>query len=533
MPTLNLGRIGSVPKGKWAAGTYKKLDIVRHNGAAWQCKAATTTAQEPSDVASDWMRLVSDGGVTTINGASGEITLKTINGQSIVGDGNISTAIDTGLIGVQGKQGFGAGIYPYQLPSGFSALSGTGDPASANYGNYQYSDGSIMVFVPLFYYRIGHTSSPRYAVYGLNAVDIVGIETFATEAAANAAGYALHRAFKDGGSVKSGFFVDKYLASKNGTTSCRSVKDGVPISLTTDSAYTNSNGMVTSEGTCTGIPADAVLLSRSRGVGTFNVASIFMYDALATLSLAHGQASTSATHCAWYDAINNFPKGCNNNALADTNDAGVTFTTAGDSGSANKPKTGSGSPFAKTTHNGQACGVADLNGSMWQVMLGVTSPGSSATDAAQVANGDAYVLKTSIALSSLRAGWNGTNDTWGDATNLATKYDLISGFFPWGSANGFVYFGNGSNQVFSGATSGASYLRKCCGVQETTAGTSASGTNQFGADACYQHNITNLFPLASGHWASAANAGVFYRSWRYYRSLSSAEFGFRAAAYGL
>lgn len=61
MPTLNLGRVGVVPRGNWVAGTYKKLDVVRHNGAAWQCKAALTTTQEPSDVASDWMKLVEDG----------------------------------------------------------------------------------------------------------------------------------------------------------------------------------------------------------------------------------------------------------------------------------------------------------------------------------------------------------------------------------------------------------------------------------------------------------------------------------------
>ena len=438
-----------------------------------------------------------------------------------------------GLIGTQGGQGFGVGEYPHTLPSWITAMSGTSDPASANYGNYQGADGSVMVFVPKFFYRIGHTSSPRYATYGLNAVDIVGIETFASEAAANAAGYALHRAFKDGGSVKSGFFVDKYLASKNGSASCRSVKDGVPISLTANTSYTNSNGMVTSEGTCTGIFADAVLLSRSRGVGTFNVASIFMYDALATLSLAHGQASTSATHCAWYDATNNFPKGCNNGSLADTDDSSVTFVTAGDSGSTAKPKTGSGNPFAKTTHNGQACGVADLNGSMQEAMLGVTRPGSSATDTAQVANGDAYVLKTSVALSSLRAGWNGTNDAWGDATNLATKYDLISGFFPWGSAIGGVRFGNGSNQVFSGTTSGTSYLRKCCGVQETTAGTSASGTNQFGADYCYQYNRANLFPVGADYWYGAAGAGVFFRGWLNSRTTDGYGAGFRVSAYGL
>lgn len=61
MPTTNLGRIGYVNKGNWTAGTYKRLDVVRHAGAAWGCKAATTTTQEPSPSATDWMLLVQDG----------------------------------------------------------------------------------------------------------------------------------------------------------------------------------------------------------------------------------------------------------------------------------------------------------------------------------------------------------------------------------------------------------------------------------------------------------------------------------------
>ena len=433
-----------------------------------------------------------------------------------------------GLIGTQGGQGFGVGVYPHTLPSGFSALSGTGDPASANYGNYQYSDGSIMVFVPKFFYRIGHTSSPRYATYGLNAIDVVGVETFADEAAANAAGYALHRAFIDGGTEKSGFFIDKYLASKNGTTSCKSVANGNPISLTTNTSYNPSNGMTG----CTGILADAVVLARSRGAGTFNVASVFMYSALALLSLAHAQASTSTTHCAWYDVTNNFPKGCNT-SLKDVNDASVTFTSAGNSGDANKPLTGSGNPFAKTTHNGQSCGVADLNGAMYQVMLGITNAGTSATDTAQVANGNAYVLKRSVSLSSLTGGWNGANDAWGDAANLASKYDLVSGLFPWGSATGWTYFGNGANQVFSGAASGVSYSRTACGVQDTVNGASASGTNQFGADGCYQYNRANLFPVGAGYWDFAASTGMFYRFWNYFRTNDVSSAGFRVSAYGL
>ena len=151
-----------------------------------------------------------------------------------------------------------------------------------------------MVFVPRFYYRIGHASSPRYATYGANAIDIGSVADFIDEAAANTAGYALHRALVDGGAVKSGFFIDKYLASKNGTTSCKSIANADPISLTSNTSYNPSSGMTG----CTGILADAAVLARARGAGVFNVASIFMYDALAKLSLAHGQAATGTTNCA-------------------------------------------------------------------------------------------------------------------------------------------------------------------------------------------------------------------------------------------
>jgi hypothetical protein len=57
-------------------------------------------------------------------------------------------------IGVPGQQGFGVGIAP-ELPAGFSRLFGTEDPASADYGNYLYSDGSVMCYVPAFFYKYG------------------------------------------------------------------------------------------------------------------------------------------------------------------------------------------------------------------------------------------------------------------------------------------------------------------------------------------------------------------------------------------
>lgn len=438
-----------------------------------------------------------------------------------------TAAFFSGAIGVAGGQGFGVGEYPGTVPAGFSTLTGTADKASANYGNYQYSDGSIMVFIPKFYYRIGSASSPRFATYGANAIDIVGIETFADEASANTAGYALHRAFKDGGAIKSGFFIDKYLASKNGTTSCKSVQNGNPISLTTSANYNPSSVMTG----CTGILADAVVLARSRGAGVFNVASIFMYDALAKLSLAHGQASTGTANCAWYDAsgVTKFPKGCNNGSLADVNDTSVTFSNA-TPGVGAKPLTGSASNLAKTTHNGQSCGVTDVNGAIYQIMLGVTQAGTTATDVTQITTGDAYVLKTSVALSSLTGGWGGATDAWGTTSSLASTHDSIPGFLPWTSATGWEYFGNGTTGVFSGATSGTDYLRSCSGIG-AVAGMNASGTNQFGNDGSYRYGRTNLAPLSAGYWGDAGTAGVFYRHWYHYRSYDNVYVGFRASAY--
>jgi hypothetical protein len=447
----------------------------------------------------------------------------TTYGESAWSTATTFTTADTfgGVIGTAGAQDFGVGIAP-SVPSGMAEMTGTTTPGHDNYGNYETTNGSIMVFIPRFYYRIGSASSPHYATYGANAIDIAGTDTYADEAAANAAGYAMHRAFIDGGSVLDGFFIDKYLASKDGTTSCKSVADAHPISLTTNTSYEPSSTMTG----CTGILPDAIVLARARGTG-YHCASAFQYSALALLSLAHGQAATATTYCAWYDGsgTTNFPKGCNNNALSDTNDSSVTYTAS----YSTKPKTRATANFAKTTHNGQNCGVADLNGSLWQVLIGVTSPGANATDSAVISSGNAYVLKESVACADLTGGWNTGNDAWGDATHLATLYDSVTGLFPWGSATGWVYFGNSTNQVFDEATSGDGWLRTAAGIPQDTSATNATGTALFGQDSNYTYNRANLCPLGSGYWNDAAQAGVFARTWGGLRSNGHYHYGFRAA----
>lgn len=431
-----------------------------------------------------------------------------------------------GLIGTQGGQGFGVGVCtnPSRLTAlGLSEMTGTTDKTHANWGNYQHSNGGISVYRPKFFYRIGHPSSPRYATYGANAVDIVGIETFANEAAANAAGYAMSRSFKNAGVEVDGYFRDKYLASKDGTTSCKSIANADPISLTTNASYNPSSTMTG----CTGILADAVVLARARGAG-WNADFFPMAFDSAIIAIAHGQASTSSTYCAWYDAsgVTNFPKGCNNGSLADVNDATVTYTASYSA----KPKTRANANFAKTTDNGQECGIADVNGSMWQVMIGLTMAGTSATDTTAITSGNAYLLKTTADFAALTGGFGGTHDAWGTTSSLTTDFDLITGFEPWLGTTGWIYLGNGANAVFSNATSGTDYLRTCAGIPLLT-GTNATGTSQFGNDGCYQYGRANQVPIAAGYWSDAAVAGAFFRVWFYYRSSANNYCGFRCAAY--
>lgn len=380
-------------------------------------------------------------------------------------------------IGAQGSYGFGTAPYPYAVPQDFSPMVGTYDTFHENYGNYEYVDGSTMAWIPRFYYRIGNTSSPRYTTFGVNAIDIAGDFTFTSEADANASGYALHRAFVDGGQIKKGFFCDKFHWSNN-AGKASSIKNRDPMSC-----HSSNNPW----GSLTGGPANnfggAFAAAKTRG-GFYNDAFFplfrHQFAALAMLSRAHAQAVTSTTTCAWYSADANFPKG-NNNYRTDYNDSAITFT-ASDSFTG-PAKTGSGEPFAKTTHNGQKCGIADLNGNLWHVTPGMTSNGTGL-----------YILKQSVAAKDL----NYTSMI--DLNN----YDLVT----YANTNSLTRFGNGLYQVFSGATSGAGLLLTGMGLPLAD-GVSSNGTNQFGHDGFWNYRPNEMCPVSGGDWGNGANAGVW------------------------
>lgn len=403
-------------------------------------------------------------------------------------------------IGKAGQQGFGVGVYggdPADLTTmGLSPMQGCEDPASENYGNYIHTNDSVMVFIPAFCYRIGHTSAPSYSRDGANALEIRDASLGQGD------GWFLHRAFIDGGKQKLGFFVDKYLCSKKADNSniAVSVKNADQISLTNASNYINSSSMTE----CSGHIYDAITLGRARGEG-YSCVSAFQWSALSILSLACGQATTSADNCAWYDANHktNFPKG-SNNYRKDINDPSVTFSAH--SRNLNFSKTGSGTPFAKTTHNGQACGVADMNACMLQPLLGIYQTSSSGTFA---------VVKESYKM----------HDFTKDNYNTSSNFDTIGGFY-----NGSGHWGNGSNCAFS--TGSTNTERSMFGVFPLSSGASNGGTSLFGNDLASNYANSNQAVFAAGKYYDGLNAGVWYRSGGY-DSWNSSDYnaGFRAAGY--
>lgn len=440
-----------------------------------------------------------------------EAQISTIDGRVVLGadgrplgfvgpDGLLSAVYD---IGVPGGLGFGVGVCREVLPNGMVGMYGYTDPASPNYGNYLTADGSVMVWIPAFYDLWGNGANGL----PVNGVGIIGANGFASEAEAAAQGYALHRAFWDGGRRKSGFFIDKYECSASPRGIAVSVPNAPPLSSSAaHNPFSSLNGS----------PANAhhgsFAAAKTRGP-RFSVASRFQFAALAELAYAHGAQSTNATFCAWYDAVNNWPKGCNNNALRDSADASVIYAS---DGYLNCGLTGSGSPFEKTTHNGQACGVADLNGNMWEICVGMTSNGT-----------DYFALRSSVAIADLTSGNTLATDAWG-AAGRAANYDNVGPSVGAIAASGTTkLFGNAA-PVFGSGRSGAEWTARCLGIP--LAG-GVGGTNAFGNDGLYDSRPNDMSPASGGRWGSTSDAGVWALYLPFSRTTSADNVGFRAALY--
>ena len=279
-------------------------------------------------------------------------------------------------IGIPGTLGFGVGVCQVDdhllQQAKLTALDGYDDPTSDNYGNYIHENGSIMVWIPAFCYRIGNQSNPLYEKYGENLIEISDADNAGKD------GWILHRAFVDRGQQKAGVFIDKYLSSKHANNyEPVSVKNGEIICMlydylpATNPKYNMSFDMVNDDQSLWGHIGDALVLAKRRGK-QYVCLSSFVWSAITMLAFAHAQASTNNDVCAWYDpqGVLNWPKGNTSDGTChDFRDRSVSFTPS--SFDKRHSLAGSGTPFAKTTHNGQNCGIADVSGNAMEPTIGV------------------------------------------------------------------------------------------------------------------------------------------------------------------
>lgn len=408
-------------------------------------------------------------------------------------------------IGTPGKMGFGVGLYNGTdlKKLDLTLMEGGDDTNNDNYGNYQHPNGSIFCFVPAFCYSFTKKGLKNKGTP--NAIYIKSFSDFKDEDDANAHGYILHRAFIDGGEIKKGFFVSKYLMGQG----CKATKDNIPFSLCLNymgHTYVNS-GKKYSVFAC-----DSVSLSKKLG-DQYNCASAFIYSALNMLSYCHGLFATSTDYCAWFDPNKeaNFPKGCNNNALGDVNDSSVKYTS--DDLTPQKPNTGSATPFAKTTHNGQNCGVCDLNGCMEQVAVGVLFRKNYCEKAL-------YVLHESAKLADFEFNEDKVGVLYESIpTSLKTSFSPCPS---WGSDKQCSFYpdNKGNN-------------RALCGVMPPFNG---EGTTEFGKASVYLNDEKNDYHrvlTCSGGWDSKYfNVSIWSRRFSISYLDGYINTGFRSAVYG-
>jgi hypothetical protein len=386
-----------------------------------------------------------------------------------------------------GTLGFGVGVCPENISKlGMEPLPGYDDVKNNNYSNYIHKpSGSIMCWIPAFKYRVNDKF--------VNSVEVWRADD--PECPSNA---ILHRAFINGGQEKSGFFCDKYICSPDAANTMGiSVKNGSTLSLTTHTSYGNHTAQLTN---CAGRLDDAITASRARGVG-FQCMSVFQLGALRLLVLAHAQASKSAEFNAWYDSSgqHNLPRG-NTNNLKDYDDSSVTW--AADPKYNNKGLTGSCNTFAKSTHNGQNNGVADLKGILHQVITGYI--------------GSDYFLKPEVDITTLNA------DAMYNNSNHNSRSMPFLGWHGWDQ----------DRPMFNNDSTGIHW--DCCGFLNTVTNV---GNNYFaGMFEEDQENITTTtdsFPFFGCPWSRGGYRflGLFYLFLDYSRSSGPYNCGFRACGY--
>jgi len=442
-------------------------------------------------------------------------------------------------IGLPGLRGFGVGCCPPELlPGDMAVMPGTYDRFSPNYGNYVHvPSASIVCFLPSHQIDLQAPGSGNDAF--LTRVIISSTQS---------GNSVLAKTFRNGGSNLAGVFVDKYQGSNvrpDGSGRPNST-DGLPgtlpstggifasrplhwpvsatvLSGTLRSPFSLCNSTALNGAATT--PANnyggAWALCKSRGVDWYP-APIWTRIHLGYLALAHAQALlntsgvpiTGATaNSAWMDTAPYAPKG-NNNAGSDINKTSLAFSRTDVGGNASgwagesfrafagAARIGTLSATEHTTHNGQLCGIVDVNGNQWDITPGLTN--NTGTNAGYKAFSD---LDDYTTVSS-NTGITGAANVISLAVNAADD-----GVW-WTAANAYTYLvPNAGGTYHPSSTWAANTTRKVMAEfglpREAGTSLTQSSTNIFGGDGLFRSHVDNLLPRVGGVWNNGSVAGPF------------------------
>ena len=406
------------------------------------------------------------------------------------------TATQPGSQPEPGEVGFGVGLAPEDVCTKYGMTLLSNEPGNENYGNYRHnSSGSIMVWIPKFYFRITEDSSAPY--YGTR-FDV----SFEPKS-----GYVIHRAFIDGGKEVPGFFIDKYHCGAENQV-CVSKKGIIPTSSGSTSRYADS---ITNQYPSKGYSAhpqyflDAV---KTRGQ-EFNVITAFQMNALSILGDAYYQEcyrKNKTSQIAWADVAPYQPKG-NSNGLKDIEDSSVTFVQA--SGSyPGTSLTGSANNLAKTTHNGEKCGVADITGNIYRLGIGIKSSSGNVLQ----------VMKESVYAKDITRSNYSSSGIYDDTT-----YHISSSAYRLGNLQYNPF-------TMSEDRNSNEYRLNCSGIPSNAMGVSKDGTARFGQD--YTYISPGGYYAICGGDSNDGNVGGYWNRWvSYSMDSSNGQIGFGASLY--
>ncbi len=243
---------------------------------------------------------------------------------------------------------------------------------------------------------------------------------------------------------------------------------------------------------------------------------------LGYLALAHAQALLDGTgtpvanataNAAWMDVAPYAPKG-NNNSGFDVNKTSLVFSrtdvggnSSGWAGESARAFTGAArignlSAVEHTTHNGQLCGIVDVNGNQWDITPGLTNVGGVNTGYKVFSDLDDYTTVSS------------NSDITGAANVISLAADVSDDGVWWGDDNAWIYLVPDVGGTYHpSSTWAANATRKAmaeCGLpREDGTSTSQTSTNIFGGDGLYRRHRSDLLPRVGGNWFNGALAGSF------------------------